>query len=107
MKTKIFIIALLIASLLGAFALKASAQDTSEHKELIADETYLKFYKADAKITTTLESVFMDISLKFGNQFKKIMITYKQANGHPYKEYVITISTETATNIKEWAKTNL
>lgn len=104
MKTRILIIALLILSLLAAFT---SIAQTTPARELIGDETYLKFYKSDAKITTTLESVFKDISLKFGLQFKKIMIIYKQANGQLYKEYVITVPVEIATNIKEWAKINL
>jgi len=122
MKAKILIVSLLIISLLAAF--KSIAQTKvypcgngegcvsyvaplDSGKILIADETYLKFNKAEAKITTTLESVFMDISVKFGAQFKKLMITYKHANGQAYKEYVITIPTETANNIKEWAKNKL
>ena len=122
MKAKILIISFLIISLLAAF--KSIAQTkvypcgngegcasyvttADSGKILIADETYLKFNKAEAKITTTLESVFMDISVKFGAQFKKVMITYKHANAQAYKEYIITISIETANNIKEWAKTNL
>lgn len=108
MKTKVLIISFLIVALCGAFALKAHSQGIdSSKKELIADETYLKFYKADAKITTTLESVFQDISLKWGIEFKKITITYKHANGVTYKEYVITISQEAGNNIRQWAKTNL
>lgn len=108
MKAKVLIIALLIASLFLAFAATTKAQERRDStKVLIADETWLKFYNADAKITTTLESVFQDISLKFGDQFKKIIITYKHANGQAYKEYVITVSNEAATNIKNWAKNNL
>lgn len=122
MKSKVLIISLLILSLLAAFKSIAQTKvypcgngegcasyviSADSGKILIADETFLKFYKTDAKITTTLESVFMDISVKFGLQFKKIMITYKRANGQAYKEYAITISPETANNIKEWAKTNL
>lgn len=108
MKAKVLIIGFLIASLICAFATYTHAQERRDTtKELIADETWLKFYKTDAKITTTLESVFQDISLKYGTQFKKVMITYKHANGQSYKEYVITISTETGNNIKNWSKTNL
>lgn len=121
MKAKVLIISLLVLSLLAAFKLKAQISvhpgngegwvATTTHpdttKILIADETILKINKTEAKITTTLESVFQDISLKFGTRFKKIMITYKQVNGYHYKEYVITIPIEVANNIKKWSKNNL
>lgn len=119
---KFFIISFWIICLLGAFALKACAQkDTSTHyrtfdgygniatvkKTLIADETWLTFTKTGAKIVTTLESVFQDISLKWGTEFKKVAITYKQANGHQYKEYVILVPESTGNNINQWAKKHL
>lgn len=77
------------------------------NKVVIADETYLTYTKTGAKITTTLESVFQEISLKFGTEFQKITITYKSANGQRYKEYVILVSEATANNISQWAKKNL
>lgn len=111
---------ILLISLMAVLA--ATAQDTSHLKpctgnisfptpsnksQLIADETQLTYLKTGAKITTTLESVFQDISLKFGTEFKKVTITYKHANGQSYKEYVILISEQTANNIAQWAKKNL
>lgn len=103
MKTKVLIISFLIVALLGAFTLKAKAQDST----LIADETSLTYLKTGAKITTYSEAVFKDVSLKFGEQFKAIHIYYKKDRHGPYKEYQITIPTELANQIKEWAKTNL
>lgn len=113
MKTKVLIISFLIVALLAAFTLKSNAQGTivyakwSQDSILIADETNLTYTKTGAKIVTYSESVFKDISLKFGDQFKAIHIYYKKDRHGPYKEYQITISTELANNIKEWAKTNL
>lgn len=62
MKTKVLIIAFLIVSLLGAFTLRANAQDST----LIADETTLTYSKTGAKIITYSESAFQAISLKWG-----------------------------------------
>lgn len=105
MKIKALIIGLLILSLLGAFALKAHAQDST--KTLIADETWLTYTKTGAKITSYSEFAFKDISLKFGEQFKRISIVYKSDRHGPYKEYSIYLSQGIANKIQEWAKTNL
>lgn len=117
MKKNILIVLFLTISLIAAFSFISNAQvkhvsmDSAatplKFKELIADETWLTYNKTGAKIVTTLESVFQDISLKWGTEFKKITITYKVANGQQYKEYVILISEQTANNIKQWAKKNL
>lgn len=103
MKTKVLITAFLIVSLLGAFTLKANAQDST----LIADETTLTYLKTGAKIITFSESAFQAISLKWGEQFKYIHIYYKNDRHGGYKEYVIYLSTQLANEIKGWAKTNL
>ena len=108
MKKNILIVLFLTISLIAAFSFISHAQTApTNKKELIADETWLTYNKTGAKIVTTLESVFQDISLKWGTEFKKITITYKTANGQQYKEYVILISEQTANNIKQWAKKNL
>lgn len=116
MKTRILIIAFLIVALLAAFTLTSKAQNRvvigsdkviPMDTTLIADETNLTYTKTGAKIVTYSEAVFKNISLKFGDQFKAIHIYYKKDRHGPYKEYQITISTELANNIKEWAKTNL
>lgn len=103
MKTKALIVAFLILSLLGAFTLRACAQDST----LIADETIMTYSKTGAKIVTYSEAVFKDISFKFGDQFKAIHIYYKKDRHGPYKEYCIYLSTELGNNIKEWATKNL
>lgn len=121
MKKNILIVSFWIIALIGCFALKSKAQsDTTKYriecgslgmttlkKQLIADETWLTHVKTGAKITTTLESVFQDISLKYGHEFQKITITHKSANGTRYKEYVILMPESTGNNITQWAKKNL
>jgi len=103
MKTKTLIIAFLIASLLGAFTLKANAQDST----LIADETTLSYTKTGAKIVSFSESAFQAISLKWGDEFKSITIRYKTDRHGKYKEYSMYMSKELANKIKSWSKTNL
>lgn len=106
MKTKVLIIAMLILSLLAAFT--SIAQDrTDSAKQLISDETWLTQLKTGTKIVTYSESVFKEISLKFGEQFKSIHIYYKKDRNGPYKEYVIYLSQDVATTISQWAKNNL
>lgn len=108
MKAKLLIIGFLIACLICAFAATSHAQCTTDtSKTLIADETWITYSKTGARIITYVESVFTDISLKFGDKFKRISILYKSDRHGPYKEYSIYLPQEVANNIKEWAKTNL
>lgn len=108
MKTKVLIVAFLIVSLICAFAFTSHAQCTTDtSKTLIADESWLTYSKTGARIMTFSESVFKDISLKFGEEFKRISILYKKDRNGAYKEYNIYLSKEVATNITNWAKTNL
>lgn len=110
MKTKVLIISFLMVALLAAFTLSSKAQSTSttpKDTTLIADETNLTYLKTGAKLVTYSESVFKDVSLKFGDKFKSIHIYYKNDRHGGYKEYVIYLSTELANEIKGWAKTNL
>lgn len=108
MKVKLLIIGFLIVCLICAFAATSHAQCASDtSKTLIADETWITYSKTGARITTYAESAFTDISLKFGDKFKRISILYKSDRHGPYKEYSIYLTQEVANNIKEWAKTNL
>lgn len=119
MKAKLFIIGFLIAALILALSFTGRSQTyvygsnegnvcvVDSGKTLIADETWLTYSKTGAKITTYTESVFTDISLKFGDQFKRISINYKSDRHRPYKEYNIYLTQEVANKIKEWSKTNL
>jgi hypothetical protein len=102
MKAKV----LIALCLLAAFC--SQAQDRYDSaKQLIADETWITQLKTGAKITSYSEKAFTDISMKFGDQFKRISIVYKTDRHGPYKEYSIYLTQEVANNIKEWAKTNL
>jgi hypothetical protein len=123
MKTKLLILSLLIISLICAFAFKGHSQTyvygskegnvskvipaDSTGKQLIADETWITQLKTGAKITSYSEKAFTDISMKFGNQFKRVSIVHKTDRHGPYKEYQIYLSQEVAENIRNWAKTNL
>lgn len=123
MKAKALIISLLVICLICAFVLKGHSQtyvygskegnvskivyNDSASRQLIADETWLTYTKTGARITSYSEQAFKDISLKFGEQFKRISIVYKSDRHGPYKEYSIYLSQDVANNIKKWAKTNL
>lgn len=123
MKAKVLIMSFLAICLICAFAFKCHSQTyvygtneanvskvapiDSSSKILIADETWLTYSKTGARITSYSEKAFTDISLKFGDRFKRISIVYKSDRHGPYKEYSIYLTQEVANNIKEWAKTNL
>lgn len=78
-----------------------------EFKELLADETWLTYLKTGAKIVTSSEDIFQKISLKWGDEFKSINITYKKDRHGRYKQYSIYCSEQTGNNIRQWAKKNL
>ena len=108
MKAKLLIIGFLIAALIFAFSFTSSAQcATDTSKTLLADETWLTYSKTGAKITSYSESAFTDISLKFGDKFKRISILYKSDRHGPYKEYGIYLTQDVANDIRQWAKKNL
>ena len=99
---------LITAALIFAFAFTSSAQCTTDtSKTLLADETWLTYSKTGAKITSYSESAFTDISLKFGDKFKRISILYKSDRHGPYKEYGIYLTQDVANDIRQWAKKNL
>ncbi len=106
MKTRTLFIFLTILSLLAVISSQAQTAPDST-KQLIADETWVTQLKTGAKIVTYSEAVFKDVSLRFGENFKSIHIYYKNDRNGPYKEYCIYLTTDLATTIKAWAKTNL
>lgn len=103
MKTKVLIISFLIFTLLGAFALKANAQDST----LIADETMLTYTKTEAKVTCDNEKVFNELFKSHGTIFKRFTCTWKSDRYGRYKHYVVYLSKGDAELIKSWAKINL
>ena len=103
MKTKALIIALLIFSLLGAFTLKANAQDST----LIADETTLTYTKTGAKIICDNETVFNKLFKTHGTLFRQFTCAWKTDRYGRYKHYIIYLSKGDAETIVNWAKTNL
>jgi len=122
MKSKALVIPFLVLCLLAAFVAtkaqtyvygsregnvsKVISKDSTD-KVLIADETWITQLKTGAKIISYSEKAFTDISLKFGDRFNRISILYKSDRHGPYKEYSIYLSKELATEITNWAKTNL
>jgi hypothetical protein len=103
MKTKLLIISFLIVALLGAFTLKANAQDST----LIADETTLNYTKTEAKITCDNEKVFNELFKTHGTLFKRFTCTWKSDRYGRYKHYIIYLAKGDAELIVNWAKTNL
>lgn len=103
MKTKLLIICFLIVALLGAFTLKANAQDST----LIADETTLNYTKTEAKIECDNEKVFNELFKSHGTLFKRFTCTWKSDRYGRYKHYVVYLSKGDADIIKSWAKINL
>ena len=115
MKTKLLIISFLIVALLGAFTLKASAQErdkcpsvvNSPAPELLADETTLKYTKTEAKIECDNEKVFNELFKSHGTLFKRFTCTWKSDRYGRYKHYVVYLAKGDAELIQLWAKTNL
>lgn len=103
MKTKLLIISFLIVALLGAFTLKANAQDST----LIADETTLNYTKTEAKIECDNEKVFNELFKSHGTLFKRFTCTWKTDRYGRYKHYVVYLAKGDAEIIKSWAKINL
>jgi len=120
MKKNLLIILLLAISLLSAFW--ATAQDSTNNQggcgtiatiiqdnvpKLIADETWRTYTKTGAKIVTYSESVFKELSLRFGDRFNKITIHRKKDRHGEYKEYTLLTSAQIGAEITNWAKHNL
>lgn len=108
MKQNFLIVAFLIFSLLGGFALKANAQDNPKPEPvLIADETTLNETKTGAKIISFSEIIVEKIRFKFDKQIKRFQWKWAKDRHGSYKHYEILVDREVANQIKEWAKTNL
>lgn len=103
MKTKLLIISFLIVALLGAFTLKANAQDST----LLADETILIENKTVAIIKCDNETVFNELFKTHGTLFKRFTCTWKSDRYGRYKHYVVYLAKGDADIIVNWAKTNL
>jgi len=104
MNTKVLILFFWAFSLLGAFALKANAQEEAPR---IADETYLTYNKTGAIIECNSQTVFYKIFSTHSQLFQKFTCKWIHGNGPSYKRYTIYLSAGDATIIKQWAKTNL
>jgi hypothetical protein len=121
MKTKLLIISFLIVALLGAFTLKANAQERDKcpsvvnpigtYNEpdtvLLADETTLIYNKTVAIIKCSNEAVFNELFKSHGTLFKRFTCTWKTDRHGKYKYYVAYLSQADAEIIKTWAKHNL
>ena len=121
----IAIISFLAIAQIGAFTLKAHAQqlakcdtwlktyaDTASYKnvapELIADETTITYLKNDAKIECNNQEVFYNLFTSYYQLFTSFTATWKvDKRGNTYKHYVIHLNKEDAEIIKSWAKNNL
>lgn len=118
MKQKLLIVAFWIFTLLGAFALKATAQN-STHKtdtiksyqfttvDVLADETSITDTKTGAKIVCSNDKIHFKLYEKWQHTFKRYSWVWKKDRSGPYKEYTITVSQKDGNLIKEWAKNNL
>ncbi len=121
MKTKLLIISFLIVALLGAFTLKANAQERDKcpsvvnpigaYNEpdtvLLADETTLIYNKTAAIIKCDNETVFNELFKSHGTLFKRFICTWKSDRYGRYKHYVVYLSKGDAEIVKSWAKSNL
>jgi hypothetical protein len=115
MKTKVLIISFLIVALLGAFTLKANAQDrdkcpsvvNSPAPELLADETTLSYNKTEAKINCSNEIICDKILKSHEQLIKRLTWSWKTDRNGRYKHYMIYFAKGDAELIVKWAKTNL
>lgn len=107
MKSKFLIISFLVFSLMGAFAIKANAQDkTPAQKELIADETALTETKTGAKVECDNDELANKLMYAFKEDIKKFGWSWRKDKYGHYKHYVIYVSKETGNKIREWATKN-
>lgn len=108
MKQKFLIVSFWLFSLMGAFALKAHAQDkTPQQKEVIADETTITETKTGAKIECDNDKLANKLIFAFKEKVKGYGWAWRKDRHGAYKHYVIYVDKETGNKIIEWAKTNL
>lgn len=105
MKKNILIIIFLMISLMGAFTLKANAQDST--KVLLGDETTISYTKNMAKIECCNETICILIMQKFDQLITRYSWTQKKDRHGIYKQYNMYLNKDDAQYIIKWAKTNL
>lgn len=105
MKKNLLIILFLVISLMGAFTLKANAQDST--KVLLADETTISYNKTVAKIECCNEDIAKTILQKWEQLITRYNCTRKKDRHGVYKQYNIYLNREDAIYITKWAKSNL
>jgi len=105
MKKNLLIIVFLVISLMGAFTLKASAQDST--KVLLADETTISYIKTVAKIECCNESIAKVILQKWEQLITRYNCTRKKDRHGVYKQYNIYLNKDDAQLIVKWAKINI
>lgn len=115
MKSRLFIIAFLILSLMSAFAVIANGQCingnvaiiSSADSTLIGDETWVTYLKTEAKIICNNETVFNKIFLSHSQLFKRFTCTWKHNKKVAYKQYIVYIDKTDSNILISWAKNNL
>lgn len=110
MKSKAIIISFLVFALIGAFKLKAHAQNGHpriSNTILLADETTLNYCKTEAIIECDNETIFNKIFLSHSQLFKRFTCTWIHRKKYPYKHYVIYMDRGDAQILINWAKKNL
>jgi hypothetical protein len=105
MKKHLIVLFLLVAQL-GAFYLKANAQDSA--KVLLADETTLSYTEKYAKIECDNEKVFMKLFTTHYQIISRFTASWKvDKRGRSYKRYTVFLNKEDSEIIKSWANKNL
>lgn len=119
MKKNSLIVLFWIMALIGAFSLKSNAQlvqkleypsdipITSDHPEVIGDETTINDNKTGAVIKCSNDAIHFKIYQKWQHVFKRYSWKWKNDRKGPYKEYSISISKKDGDLIRSWAKDNL
>lgn len=105
MKKNFIIVAFWIFTLLGAFALKANAQDSA--KVLLADETTISYMKTDCKIESSSDIVVNKIMKRYEQAIKRFSWSWKTDRHGKYKLYTIYIQKDMGEEIISWSKNNL
>lgn len=105
MKSKLLIITLLIASLIGAFTLKTNAQTTPP--TLLADETTISYSGNLCKIETDNGDVFCTIYRRWNQLFRHYTCRWRKDKSGRHPHYAIYLSKGDSELIVKWAKTSL
>ena len=120
----IAIVIFLAIAQIGAFTLKANAQqlakadtwvktyaDTASYKsvapELIADETTITYQKNDAKIECDNEEIAQKLLRRYDQIIKRCTWGFRKDRHGSYRHYLIVVSLSDAQIIKDWSLKNL